>query len=64
MKGDIFTEEIIFECSYDLGDCKYKNVENKNKCLGCYFAKVLKTTIKDKQRKIYAQGGNPKTFNF
>ena len=56
MKNDIIINEITFICLYEEGDCKYKNKENINKCIGCRFARVIKNIIKDKQIKQKVKG--------
>ena len=43
MKGRKIKQTLISECNYD-GDCKYKNLENKYNCLGCYFGQVINKT--------------------
>jgi len=56
MKNDIIVNEITFLCLYEEGDCKYKNKENINKCIGCRFARVIKNIIKDKQTQQHYIG--------
>lgn len=56
MKGDIIINKITFECNYIDGICKYKNPDNIKKCIGCYYARVLKNEVKDKQTKQEDKG--------
>ena len=44
MKGQKIKQTIIHECDYELGDCKYKNPDNKYKCYGCRWACVVEQT--------------------
>jgi len=44
MKGNKIKIEIIFECNYEFGECRYKNPYNKYKCLGCCSSRVVNQT--------------------
>jgi len=48
MKDEEITRIITFKCTYEEGDCKYKNPANIKGCIGCYFARVIKNVMKEK----------------
>jgi MinD superfamily P-loop ATPase len=41
MKGELLKFEVVVSCTYEDGDCKYKNPENVRKCYGCRFCNFV-----------------------